>query len=134
MSNNVIRNLLRHVIISKKRNIQVLRLDDIPFAVQADYIRLTAIAYQSFGLHVEPDRSFRISYRIKEKPQTLKRESVVFGDPYEIRSATTPPIRTRTCQMSAGHLPSGFTRPFFSNLVLNKRKTTNTHQGICGFW
>ena len=27
-----------------------MRLDDIPFARQTDYIRLTAITYQSFGL------------------------------------------------------------------------------------
>ena len=47
---NVIRNLLRYVINPKERNIQVLRLDDIPCALQTDYIRLTAITYQSFGL------------------------------------------------------------------------------------
>ncbi len=29
---------------------QGLRLDDIPFAKRMDYIRLTAITYQSFGL------------------------------------------------------------------------------------
>ena len=29
---------------------QALRLDAIPFASQTDYIRLTAITYQSFGL------------------------------------------------------------------------------------
>ena len=53
----VIRNLLRYlihrrcyVINPKERNIQVLRLDDIPFALQTYYIRLTAITYQSFGL------------------------------------------------------------------------------------
>ena len=40
----------RYVINPKERNIQVLRLDDIPFALQTDYIRLTAITYQSFGL------------------------------------------------------------------------------------
>ncbi len=28
-----------------------MRLDDIPFALQTDYIRLTAITYQSFGLY-----------------------------------------------------------------------------------
>ena len=39
-----------YVINPKERNIQVLRLDDIPFALQTDYIRLTAITYQSFGL------------------------------------------------------------------------------------
>ena len=39
-----------YVINPKERNIQVLRLDDIPFATQTDYIRLTAITYQSFGL------------------------------------------------------------------------------------
>ena len=27
-----------------------MRLDDIPFAMQTDYIRLTAMTYQSFGL------------------------------------------------------------------------------------
>ena len=27
-----------------------MRLDDMPFAMQTDYIRLTAITYQSFGL------------------------------------------------------------------------------------
>ena len=40
----------RYVINPRERNIQVLRLDDIPFALQTDYIRLTAITYQSFGL------------------------------------------------------------------------------------
>ena len=39
-----------NVINPRERNIQVLRLDDIPFALQTDYIRLTAITYQSFGL------------------------------------------------------------------------------------
>ena len=39
-----------NVINPKERNIQVLRLDDIPFAVQTDYIRLPAITYQSFEL------------------------------------------------------------------------------------
>ena len=39
-----------NVINPRERNIQVLRLDDIPFARQTDYIRLTAITYQSFGL------------------------------------------------------------------------------------
>ena len=39
-----------YVINPKGKNIQVLRLDDIPFAKQTDYIRLTAITYQSFGL------------------------------------------------------------------------------------
>ena len=46
----IIRNLFRYVINPKERNIQVLRLDNIPFALQPDYIRLTAITYQSFGL------------------------------------------------------------------------------------
>lgn len=27
-----------------------MRIDDIPFAIQTDYIRLTAITYQSLGL------------------------------------------------------------------------------------
>ena len=35
---------------SEGKNIQVLRLDDIPFAKRTDYIRLAAITYQSFGL------------------------------------------------------------------------------------
>ena len=39
-----------YVINPKEKNIQVLRLDDIPFALQTDYIRLTAITYQYFGL------------------------------------------------------------------------------------
>ena len=39
-----------NVINPRERNIQVLRLDDIPFALQTDYIRLTAVTYQSFGL------------------------------------------------------------------------------------
>ena len=39
-----------YVINPKGKNIRVLRLDDIPFAKQTDYIRLTAITYQSFGL------------------------------------------------------------------------------------
>ena len=39
-----------NVINQKERNIQVLRLDDIPLAMQTDYIHLTAITYQSFGL------------------------------------------------------------------------------------
>ena len=39
-----------NVINPRERNIQVLRLYDIPFALQTDYIRLTAITYQSFGL------------------------------------------------------------------------------------
>ena len=43
----VIRNLFRYVINPKERNIQRLRFDDIPFALQTDYIRLAAITYQS---------------------------------------------------------------------------------------
>ena len=39
-----------YVINPKVENIQALRLDDIPFARQTDYIRLTAVTYQSFGL------------------------------------------------------------------------------------
>ena len=46
----VIRNSFRNVINPKGRNIQVLRLDDIQFALRTDYIRLAAITYQSFGL------------------------------------------------------------------------------------
>ena len=46
----VIRNLFRYVINPKERNIQPLWLDDIQFALRTDYIRLTAITYQSFGL------------------------------------------------------------------------------------
>ena len=34
---------------------QALRLDAIPFASQTDYIRLTAITYQSFGLDKKID-------------------------------------------------------------------------------
>ena len=50
-----------NVINPRERNIQVLRLDDIPFALQTDYIRLTAITYQSFGLDKNkalPKKSF----------------------------------------------------------------------------
>ena len=50
-----------NVINPRERNIQVLRLDDIPFARQTDYIRLTAITYQSFGLDKNkalPKKSF----------------------------------------------------------------------------
>ena len=35
---------------SEERNIQSSRFDDIQFAKRTDYIRLTAITYQSFGL------------------------------------------------------------------------------------
>ncbi len=39
-----------YVINPQERNIPSLSFDDIPFAQQTDYIRLTAITYQSFGL------------------------------------------------------------------------------------
>ena len=35
---------------SEERNIQSSRFDDIQFAMRTDYIRLTAITYQSLGL------------------------------------------------------------------------------------
>ena len=50
-----------YVINPKERNIQVLRLDDIQFALRTDYIRLAAITYQSFGLDKNkglPKKSF----------------------------------------------------------------------------
>ena len=40
----------RNVINPRERNIQVLPLDDRPVALQTEYIRLTAITHQSFGL------------------------------------------------------------------------------------
>ena len=67
-----------NVINSKERNIQVLRLDDIPFAMQTDYIRLTAITYQSFGL---------------DKNKALAETSALFfGPPKGIR---TPNLQNR---------------------------------------
>ena len=46
-----------YVINPKEIIIQVLRLDNIPFAMQTDYIRLTAITYQSFGLDATKNSS-----------------------------------------------------------------------------
>ena len=68
-----------HVINPKVENIQALRLDDIPFARQTDYIRLTAVTYQSFGLDknkalVETSALFFVSpvrKRTGEKPLIL---------------------------------------------------------------
>ena len=74
-----------YVINPKKRNIQDLRLDDIPFAKQTDYIRLTAITYQSFGLDknkgtVETVPLFFVSVvqkRTSKKPRNYQQNHIL---------------------------------------------------------
>ena len=64
-------------------NPKVLRLDDIPFALQTDYIRLTAITYQSFGL---------------DKNKALAETSALFfGAANQIRTGDLVLTKNKTC-------------------------------------
>ena len=61
-----------------------MRLDDIPFAPQTDYIRLTAITYQSFGLDKKRDTQSSISFfgslvqkRTVRKPRILLKTMIL---------------------------------------------------------
>ena len=48
---------------------QGLHLDDIPFAKRMDYIRLTAITYQSFGLDKKQRTSYEVLYFLEAPPR-----------------------------------------------------------------
>ena len=74
-----------YVINPKKRNIQALRLDDIPFAQQTDCIRLTAITYQSFGL---------------DKNKALPKKCFIFWLPL-LDSNQRPPTTHQTTKATA---------------------------------
>ena len=61
-----------------------MRLDDMPFARQTDYIRLTAITYQSFGLDKNKALAetsalfFGTSHRFRYRHSFLKDIVVIF--------------------------------------------------------